>query len=149
MIKTLKYSFILNTEIAWDELMLWCGDKPYKILPFSPKMDFGVLSHKQNAGSLPSDENADGSVNQTSQACWKSHKLLKSSQPDFSPKMASDSFRRSNLWPPLPDDVQKMLSFLSSAPPPDAVASARSIAFSICQDQANAGNGGMPIFVFS
>ena len=28
MIKTLKYSFILNTEIAWDELMLWCGDNP-------------------------------------------------------------------------------------------------------------------------
>ncbi|XP_042029545.1 LOW QUALITY PROTEIN: growth-regulating factor 1-like [Salvia splendens] len=111
-------------------------------------MDFGVLSHKQNAGSLPSaeprDEHGHESVNQRSQDCWKSHKILKPSQPDFSPKMASDAyaaFGRSNLWPPPPDDGQKMLSFSSPAPP-DAAASARSIAFSICQDQANAGNGG-------
>ncbi|KAL1537051.1 growth-regulating factor 1-like [Salvia divinorum] len=117
-------------------------------------MDFGVLSHKQaslNAGCLasaePRDEKGHGSVNQRSQDCWKSHKIHRPAQVDFSSKMASDAFGRSSLWPLPPDDGQKMLSF--SSPPPhcgaatdDAGASARSIAFSICQDQTNAGNGG-------
>nr|QLI62348.1 growth-regulating factor 1 [Salvia miltiorrhiza] len=116
-------------------------------------MDFGVVRHKQaspNAGCLgsaePRDEKGHGSVNLKHQRsalaedCWKSHKMLKPAEVDFSDTFAA--FGRSNLWPP--DDGHKMLSFSSPVPTPDAAAaaSARSVAFSICQDETNTGNGG-------
>lgn len=129
-----------------------------------------MVSHKQTSpnavclGSAePRDEKGHGSVNLKQQRsglaedCWKSHKMLKPGEVDFSSKMLTDSFAafgRSNLWPPQPpDDGQKMLSFSSPATHcgggmVDGGGSGRSIAFSICQDESNSRTGGTSVLVF-
>lgn len=120
------------------------------------------MSHKQTSpnaafmGSAePRDEKAHGSVNLKHQRSglaedsWRSPKMPRPGEVDFSSKKATESFTafgRSNLWPSPVDDGQKMLSFSSSDPHcgggMGSSGSSRSIAFSICQDENNSRTGG-------